>query len=113
MTRWAWLAAAGLLAACSSSKPSDTAELTINDPSWDRVNVQIVVTKSEDCDKRDAYISSREVVMRRNKLETVEVPSGASVCWRHDRDPTNPSPGSWTGWTRATLFPGQSTNTDL
>ena len=45
--------------------------------------------------------------------EGFNVPDGASVCWRHDRNPNNPKPGDWTDWTRATLFPGQSTSTDL
>jgi hypothetical protein len=53
------------------------------------------------------------MVMRKNRTETIEVPNGAAVCWRHDRDPKNPAPGVWSGWTRATLFPGQSTETDL
>ena len=105
-----------LLAGCGvfSSKPADISTLTLNDPYWDRVNVEVVVTKSADCDSRgDGYISSKEVVMRKSKTETIEVPNGAAVCWRHDRNPNNPVAGAWSGWTRATLFPGQSTETDL
>ena len=104
------------LAGCGvfSSKPADTASLTLNDPFWDRVNVELVITKRGDCDSRgDGFISSRELVMRKNKIEYIEVPNGASVCWRHDRNPNNPVPGAWSGWTRATLFPGQSAEADL
>ena len=35
------------------------------------------------------------------------------ICWRHDRDPNNPVKGDWSDWSRATLFPGQSVETDL
>jgi hypothetical protein len=105
-----------LLAGCGmfSSTPADTAKLSLNDPYWERVNVEVVITRRGDCDSRgDGFISSNEMVMRKNRTETIEVPNGAAVCWRHDRDPKNPAPGVWSGWTRATLFPGQSTETDL
>ncbi len=108
--------ALSLLAGCSvfSSKPADTASLTLNNPSWDRVNVEVVITKSTDCDNRgEGYLSRQELVMRKNKTETLEVPNGANVCWRHDRNPNNPVAGTWSGWTRATLFPGASSETDI
>ena len=101
------------LAACSSSPPG-AAKLTLNDPYWDRVNVEVVITKRADCDSRgDGYIATKKLVMRKDTTESFEVPSGANVCWRHDRDPNNPVAGDWSGWSRATLFPGQSTETDL
>jgi hypothetical protein len=106
---------AGLLslAACSST-PSNTATLTLNDPYWDRVNVEIVITKRGDCDSRgEGYISTRKMVMHKNTTESIAVPNDASVCWRHDRDPDNPMAGVWSGWTRATLTPGKSAETDL
>src|SRR5215210_4066124 len=100
-----------LLAGCGvfEPKPKDVATLTLNNPSWDRVNVEVAITKRADCDSRgDGFISTGELVMRKNKTEYFEVPNGAAVCWRHDRNPNNPVAGAWTGWTRATLFPGQS-----
>ncbi|HVC57360.1 MAG TPA: hypothetical protein VND95_15500 [Stellaceae bacterium] len=102
-----------LLAACSAT-PRDTAELTLHDPYWDRVNVEVVITKRADCDSRgNGYISTQKLVMAKNVNATIDAPHGANVCWRHDRDPNNPAPGAWSGWTRATLFPGQSADTDL
>ena len=104
------------LAGCGvfEPKPKDVASLTLNDPSWDRVNVELVITKNGDCDNRgEGFISSRELVMRKNKTEYIEVPNGAAVCWRRDRNPNNPVAGAWTGWTRATLFPGQNAEADL
>lgn len=110
--RFLVLLAALALAACSA--PPGTTKLTLNDPYWDRVNVQFVITKSADCDNRgDGFISSKTVVMSKNTTETIDVPNDATLCWRHDRDPDKPSPGAWSGWTKATLFPGQSAETDL
>jgi hypothetical protein len=101
------------LAACSST-PGGMATLTLNDPYWDQVNVELVITKRADCDSRaEGYIATRKMVMHKNTTEAIEVPNDASVCWRYDRDPNNPVAGAWSGWTRATLPPGQSTETDL
>ena len=110
-----WLALSLFVAACSSDSSSSggTTRLTLNNPFWDRVNVEVVYTKRGDCNQGDGFIRSQQVVMRKNKTEGFNVPDGASVCWRHDRNPNNPKPGDWTDWTRATLFPGESTSTDL
>jgi hypothetical protein len=110
------VAVAGLIAlgGCSSAPPPDSTRLTLNNPYWDRVNVQLVVTRHSDCDNRgDGYVSSREFVMPRNKLEIIDVPNGANVCWRRDRNPDKPAAGVWTGWTKATLFPGRSAQVNL
>jgi hypothetical protein len=114
--RFSWLLLPVLVAGCGafSSKAADTASLSLNDPYWDRVNVELVITKNGNCDNRgEGFISSRELVMRKNKIEFIEVPNGAAVCWRRDRNPNEPAPGVWTGWTRATLFPGQNAEADL
>ncbi len=106
--------AAMTLGGCGSSPPPDATRLTLNNPYWDRVNVQIVVTRSSDCDNRgDGFIDIRELVMSRNKLELIDVPNGATVCWRRDRNPEKPVPGVWTGWTKATLFPGRNAEANL
>jgi hypothetical protein len=108
----AWLLVLSL-AGCSSTPPGASV-LTLNDPTWDRVNVELVITKSADCDSRgEGYIATRELVMRKNRTEAIEVPNGANVCWRRDRNPNSPAAGAWSGWTRATLLPGQSAATDL
>ena len=102
-----------VLAACSST-PRDASVLTLHDPYWERVNVEIVVTKRADCDSRsEGYISSKQVVMRKGRWEEIEVPNGATVCWRRDRDPNAPAAGAWSGWTRATVPPGGSGEADL
>ena len=43
----AWVIAVLLLSACSSGS-SQTARLTLDNPTWDRVNVQAVITNSAD-----------------------------------------------------------------
>src|ERR1051325_4887330 len=92
--RFGWMIGFLLLAGCSmiSSQSGGSPTLTL----------------SSDCETRDGYISTAQILMRKNKPEAVDVPSGANVCWRHDRNPNNPVAGSWSGWTKATLFPGQS-----
>ena len=114
--RFCWLITLSLLAGCSmfGSPSGGGSRLTLNDPYWDRVTVEIVISSNTDCDNRgEGYISSREIVMRKNKTETIDVPAGANVCWRHDRNPNNPVAGAWSGWTRATMFPGATSETDI
>ena len=106
------LAGALALAACSSPA-ADSARLTLNNPYWERVNVQLVITRSSDCDNRGEYLDTKEVVMAKNRLEVIHVPNGANVCWRRDRNPNNPVPGTWSSWTKATLFPGRSAEAEL
>ena len=117
MRHWAVVAASLSLAACSmlSSGPGkDMARLTLNDLYWDKVNVEIVITRSSDCDNRgESFISNRTLIMRKERAEAIDVPAGANVCWRRDRSPSNPVAGAWSGWSKATLFPGQSAETDL
>ena len=111
--RFCWIIFCWSLAACSST-PSGTSTLTLNDPYWDRVNVELVITKRADCDSRgEGYVAARQLLMRKNKTEAIDLPEGATLCWRHDRDPNNPAAGAWSGWTRATLPPGQSGAADL
>ena len=108
------LIATALLATGCSSFGSGGPHLTLNNPVWDRVDVEIVLTRSSDCNNRGSeFISSREVVLRKDRSEIVDVPAEATVCWRHNRNPNNPKPGDWTGWTRATMYPGQSADVDI
>jgi hypothetical protein len=101
------------LAACTQSHP-DSAKLTLRNPNWEHVNVQVVITKSANCDDRGPeFVNTRDFEMVREKSLTVYAPNGTSVCWRHDRFPDNPKPGAWSGWSRAILFPDATTESDL
>jgi len=109
----AWLPLLLVLAACSST-PANSSKLTLRNTQWDHVNVQVVITKSSDCDARGPeYIDSQDFVLHRDQTKTIVAPDESSVCWRHDRYPTNPHPGEWSGWSRAILFPGSNDTTDL
>jgi hypothetical protein len=102
-----------LLAACSSGS-SRSATLTLSNPTWDRVNVEAVITNSADCGNRGrGYVATKTFVMTKGRPVTVEAPNGESICWRKDRNPNNPVPGDWSGWSRVPLAPGQTAETDL
>lgn len=109
----AWLPAVLSLAACSST-PSDASKVTLRNTVWDHVNVQIVITKGANCDDRGPeFVGSQDLVLHKDQTKTVVAPNGGSVCWRHDRFPNKPTPGEWSGWSRAIPFPGEDTTTDL
>ena len=88
--------------------------MVLNDPSWERVNVEVVITRRADCDSRaEGYISTQQLAMRKNRTERIDVPNGANVCWRHDRNPEQPVAGAWSGWTKASVQPGGTAEVDL
>jgi hypothetical protein len=102
-----------LLAACGS-QPADSSTLILNDPYWDRVNVEIVVTRRADCDSRaEGFVKTKQLVMRKNTTERFDVPNGATICWRHDRNPNKPAAGAWSDWTKASIDPGGTAETEL
>ena len=113
MRRLIWLSLVLTLAACSSDPPN-SAKLTLRNMQWDHVNVQVVLEKGANCEARDAeFAGSQDFVLHKDQTKTIVAPEETSVCWRHDRYPTNPHPGEWSGWSRAVLFPGNDTTTDL
>ncbi len=112
--RYLGLLAALLVFSGCSSGSSHSATLVLDDPTWDRVNVQAVITLSSDCDERqNGHVATQNFVMTKGHSHEVVAPNAETICWRHDRDPNNPVPGNWSEWSRATLFPGQKTETDL
>ena len=108
-----WLAAVVLVCGCSAGS-SRSATLTLSDPYWERVNVQAVITTNSDCDSRgEGYVTTKDFVMTKGHTHEITAPNGEAICWRHDANPNDPVAGVWSGWSRATMFPGQSTETDL
>jgi hypothetical protein len=103
-----------LCAAGCSSGSDHSATLILDNPGWERVNVEAVITRNEDCNERaNGYVETQHFEMGKGQTHKVIAPNAETICWRHDRDPNNPAPGDWSEWSRATLFPGQSTETDL
>lgn len=102
----AWLPALlVLLSACGSVGSGPSATLILNNPTWERVNVEAVVTKSPDCDKREAYLSTQQFVMTKGRTQRIEAPNAENICWRHDRNPNNPVAGVWSGMEPGHLVP--------
>ena len=109
----AWLPALLWLSACSASS-DQSATLILNNPTWDRVNVEAVITNSADCDNRGrGYVTTKKFIMTKGHPTRVEAPNGESICWHKDRNPNNPVPGDWSGWSRIHPAPGQTVETGL
>ena len=110
----AWLPLLLALAACSSDPPNSS-KITLRNMQWEHVNVQAVITRGANCDIGSGpdFVGSQEFVLHKDQTKTLIAPAETSVCWRHDRYPTNPHPGEWSGWSRAILFPGNDTTTDI
>jgi hypothetical protein len=88
--------------------------LLLSNPDFPLINVEAVITANPDCDARDAgYISTLEFTMPNNATKFIDVPPGADVCWRSDRNPGRPSPGRWSRWDRAFLVPGKTISVNL
>ena len=104
-----------LLVVCGcSSGSSQSATLVLDNPTWERVNVEAVITKCDDCTNRsEGYVGTTHFVITKGQSHKIVAPNAENICWRHDRDPENPEPGDWSDWSRATLFPGQTTETNL
>ena len=64
-------------------------------------------------DRGDGRVETKEFTMRKGQTQQIEVSHGEAICWRHDRNPNNPVPGVWSGWSRVPLAPGQTAETDL
>jgi hypothetical protein len=112
--RYLLLVAALLVFSGCSSGSSHSATLILDNPTWDKVNVQAVITQSSDCDERqNGYVSTENFTMIKGQTHKVIAPNAETICWRHNRDPNNPEAGDWSEWSRATLFPGQTAETDL
>jgi len=120
MRRLGWLPFMLCLAACSSltslamPDTANTTKLTLRNTVWNHVHVQMVITKTTDCDTNGPDVVSTETfVLTRDQTKVIRAPNGTNVCWRHDRFPDNPHPGEWSGWAKAILFPGEDTVSDI
>src|SRR6201987_3039206 len=113
MRHLAWFAALFALSACGSVSPRPSATLILNDPTWDRGHVEAVVTKSPDCDNREAYVSTQDFIMTKNKTHRIEAPNAENIGGLHVRQPHNLLSVGWSFWLGATMGPRQGLGTDL
>jgi hypothetical protein len=113
------LISALLISTLAHAASSEHSKLTLKNDQWERVMVQVVVTASVDCDAQNGRVSARQFVLRKGLGKTIDVPNTPktrlSVCWRVDqvRNPDYPNTDRWSGWSKAILFPGEDTTTDL
>ena len=114
MRHWKWLLVSSLALTACSSTPPNSSKLTLRNTQWDHVNIQVVITRGSDCDNPGQdFVGSQDFVLHRDQTKTLVAPDETTVCWRHDRYPTNPHPGEWSGWSKAILFPGNDSTTDI
>lgn len=86
----------------------------LNNPHFGPTNVEAVVTSNPDCSSRGpGYVSTLDFVLPNNATKVIDVPPGAEVCWRRDRDPSQPVLGQWSNWDRAYVEPGETIESDL
>jgi len=112
MRRFAWLIVLLALAACSSN--SAGSKLTLRNTQFDHVNVQVVISRSSSCEASGPdFVKQQEFVLHMDQTRTIVAPDESTICWRRDRYPSNPHPGEWSGWSKAILFPGNDSTTDL
>jgi hypothetical protein len=109
----AWLPLLLGLAACGSA-PKDASKVTLKNSVWDLVHIQVVVTRSANCDDRGPeFVEQNEYPIPKDKSQEVVALSGTTVCVRHDRNPSKPVAGEWSGWTRIIPFPGEDVETEI
>jgi hypothetical protein len=86
----------------------------LNNPHFGPTNVEAVITSNLDCSSRGpGYVSTLHFVLPNDATKIIDVPPGAEVCWRRDRDPSEPAPGQWSNWDRAYVEPGATIESDL
>ena len=87
---------------CREPSEGDAAWFEVSFERLRRTEGGAVITRTGDCDDRGAdFVSSQDFVMQKEQTRTIVAPNETTVCWRHDRYPTNPHPGEWSGWSRA------------
>jgi hypothetical protein len=98
---------------CAPQEPGP-GRLLLSNPNFPLINVEAVITANPDCEARaDGYISTLEFTMPNSATKFIDVPPGADVCWRSDRNPGRPVPGRWSRWDRAYLVPGKTIDATL
>jgi hypothetical protein len=86
----------------SGTDSAGTGTLTLRNPDFATVNVEVRLGKNADCNQNAAF-GTRQ--MRQGESWTIT--TGQDVCWRRDANPVQPN-GQWTGWNRQAIAKGTS-----
>jgi hypothetical protein len=101
-------------AAACAPQPPQPGTLLLSNVNFGPTNVEAVITANPDCGARGpGYVSTLEFVLPNNATKIIDVPPGTEVCWRRDRDPSQPVAGQWSGWDRAYVEPGTTIDANL
>jgi protein-S-isoprenylcysteine O-methyltransferase Ste14 len=102
------MAAAGMLAACAVM-PARPGRLSLSNFAFDRAEVETIVTSGPYCAVRTpGYIAAARFTLPLNGTRVIDTPPGAGVCWRHSAET-----GGWSGWSRISPTPGETTDATL
>ena len=103
-----------LCAAACAPQPPQPGTLLLSNPNFGPTNVEAVIAANPDCSAHGpGYVSTLEFVLPANATKFIDVPPGTEVCWRRDRDPSQPVAGQWSGWDRAYVEPGTTIDANL
>jgi len=101
-------------AAACTPQPAQPGTLLLSNLDFGPTNVEAVITANPDCGARGpGYVSTLEFILPNNATKFIDVPPGAEICWRRDRDPSQPVAGQWSGWDRAYVEPGMTVDAKL
>jgi hypothetical protein len=101
-------------AACAPQQPAQPGTLLLSNLDFGPTNVEAVITANPDCAARGpGYVATYEFILPSNATKIIDVPPSAEICWRRDRDPTQPVAGQWSGWDRAYVAPGTTIDANL
>ena len=101
------------LVACAPT-PAQPGTLLLSNPHFGPTHVETVITSNPDCGARGpGYVSISEFLLPTNATRFIDVPPGAEICWRRDRDPSQPVAGQWSPWDRAFVQPGTTIDANL
>jgi hypothetical protein len=95
-----FVAASVLMAAVFTADAALAAQVTIHNPSWNHVTVEIRVGNGGDCPQNAPYGNGTFQLTLGGSLPVTT--NGEDVCWRREADPDHPN-GAWTDWTRQSV----------
>ncbi len=101
-------------AAACAPQPVQPGTLLLSNLNFGPTHVEAVITANPDCGARGpGYVSTFEFLLPNNATKSLDVPPGAEICWRRDRDPSQPVAGQWSGWDRAYVAPETTIDANL